>query len=297
MSETKNARTITGSTVQFPILEPRLIYGLVVTAELATWFLEFSKEKFNNRNTNQDRVRQYGEDMAAGRWKHNGETLKFNEEGVLVDGYTRCAAAFAYDATFVTDIRTCVPEDAVSTIDTGRARSLGNALAMAGMAEKAPAALAQGINWLYRYCTGTVGERWRRISHGDSMEFLKQHPGLHESVSATSQVRNKNLASPGVLVAAHYICHVACPKKAPEFFECLGTGVGLTQLSPIRHLREKLLSRTERRARAEEQLAWILHAWNKHIAGEQVRVFKVPNEIPTVKGFERQQEKKAAMAS
>ena len=47
---------------------------------------------FKQRNRRRDTVTAYAEDMAAGRWKENGETIKFDSEGRLIDGQHRLAA-------------------------------------------------------------------------------------------------------------------------------------------------------------------------------------------------------------
>jgi hypothetical protein len=287
-------KTVSNQTLHFPILEPRAVLGLIVTPELATWFLEFSSDKFQNRAINDDRVKRYGHDMLSGRWMHNGENIIFDERGVLVDGYTRSTAAFMNQVSFVTDARFGVKEEALPTINTGRPRTLSNALAIGNQGGKAPTALGQGINWLYRYINNFVKDRSKQISHLAAIDFLAAYPGLYDAVTATASVRNKKLATPGVLTAAYYICHEASPTKAEEFFQQLSDGVGYGMLSPVRHLRERLLTKTDRRSEASEQLSLILHAFNKHVAGEQVRQLRPPEDVPVVKGFQRKMAKKTA---
>lgn len=288
MESSFTGKTTSGQVVHFPCCDPKAVLGLIVTPEVATNILEFAENKFQNRSINADRVKKYGGDMLAGRWMHNGENIIFDERGVLVDGYTRCTAAFMNDTSFITDARFGVKEEALPTIDTGRPRSLSNSLAIDGSGGKAPTALGQGINWLYRYVNGFVHDRSKQISHLAARDFLAEHPKLHDAIVATTQVRNKKLATPGVLVTAYYICHTAAPVKAEEFFQQLADGVGYGMLSPIRHLREKLMSRTsDKRWGGAEQLALILHAFNKHVAGDQIRQLRPPDEVPVVKGFQR----------
>lgn len=283
--ETQKAKTVNKQTVLIPQPGMGVEIGVIFTPDLSAWVLEQSADRFQNRNINEDRVKQYGEDMAAGRWEHNGESIKFAPDGVLVDGYTRLTASFMHSANFITDVRFGVPYNAVATIDTGRPRTLGNALAMKN--ETTSTALAQGITWAYKYIHKSIGKigRGSKISHSDAIEFLRQHPSLRDSIQATSAIRNKRLAAPGVLTAFHYLTQRANKQASDEFFEQLLTGIGYTQGSPVRYLRERLLSRNERKAAGDEQFIWMIHCWNKWQAGETIRQLKTPNEVPEIKGL------------
>lgn len=264
--------------------EPQLIYGLVVTPDLATHLLEINGREFHNRQINEERVDLYGRDMKDGIWRHNGETIKFDTAGVLVDGYSRLTACFMHGATFMTDARTGVDKDAIATIDTGRPRSLSNVLAMRN--ETTATALSQGAGWLLSYQERAIYKR-RKIakSHQEMVDFIEKHPGLRTATEHTKEIRNKRLAPPGVLVAAYYICSNSNQSRTEEFFSMLSNGVGYTQMSPIRHLRDLLMQRDKRRMTPGEAFAYILIAYNKYISGDSIRILRLPSEdnVPTVK--------------
>jgi hypothetical protein len=281
--------SITGKTVMGQVLDmdallkkSDVVYGLIVTPDLAEYFLEICGKEFNNRPINQDRVDAYGRDMKTSNWRHNGETIKFDTSGILVDGYTRLTAAFYHSADFVTDVRTGVDKDAVATIDTGRPRSLSNVLSMRN--ETTATALSQGANWLSTYQEGNIYRRKKLSrSHQEMVDFIEKHQRLREAVEATKEVRNKRLAPPGVLVAAFYVCSANNHGKAVEFFHLLASGVGYTQTSPVRHLRDLLLQRGQRRLMPAETFALILHAYNKHAKNEQVKILRLPGDEYTPK--------------
>ena len=60
-----------------------------ITPELAHEWLGFNT---HNRNIRQRIVTAYAADMTGGDWQWNGESIKFAEDGTLLDGQHRLAA-------------------------------------------------------------------------------------------------------------------------------------------------------------------------------------------------------------
>ena len=62
----------------------------VITPELAEQYL--TKNTNNYRSMSNSVVNAYATDMKTGNWKFNGDSIKFNKSGILVDGQHRLAA-------------------------------------------------------------------------------------------------------------------------------------------------------------------------------------------------------------
>jgi hypothetical protein len=62
----------------------------LITPELAEKFLE--KNSNNYRKLSEKVVKAYQIDMETGNWKFNGDSIKFNKSGQLVDGQHRLTA-------------------------------------------------------------------------------------------------------------------------------------------------------------------------------------------------------------
>lgn len=62
----------------------------VITPELARKYLERNTD--NYRILQIKRVEQYAQEMISGNWERNGESIKFNKDGKLVDGQHRLHA-------------------------------------------------------------------------------------------------------------------------------------------------------------------------------------------------------------
>lgn len=111
-----------------------ITYGTItVTPEYAEKTINESLEHFKNRHINPSTVRMYAKDMSNGKWVRNGETVKFNPDGYLNDGYHRFSAVVESGVAVVFDVAYNVPDDLVPTIDVGRTRSVEDILDFYGV--------------------------------------------------------------------------------------------------------------------------------------------------------------------
>jgi hypothetical protein len=78
-------------------------------------------------------VARYAREIAAGRWKPNGETIKFTMDGVLLDGQHRLAAVALAGVGIETTVVWGLDPDCFDTIDSGRPRSAADMLAIQGI--------------------------------------------------------------------------------------------------------------------------------------------------------------------
>ncbi len=85
----------------------------IVTPALARKWLELNAE--NNRLPRPRKIQAYARDMASGNWNSDsGETIKFDKNGILVDGQNRLQAVLLADMSIAMDVVTGLPELAVS---------------------------------------------------------------------------------------------------------------------------------------------------------------------------------------
>lgn len=117
-------------------MEEQIIYPVItsqvesVTPEVAANYL---KMNLHNRPLNKGQVRFYSAQMQRGEWELNGEALIFADNGELLDGQTRLHAVIASGVTIQTVVVRGIKKDAFKTIDTARARTPGDILAIAGI--------------------------------------------------------------------------------------------------------------------------------------------------------------------
>ena len=97
---------------------------ITLTPEIAKRYL--SKNKKNRSMSS--KVHLYAEDMKAGRWKENGESIIIDKNGVVKDGQHRLSATIISQHEWMVPIVTGVEPSVMDTIDTGKNRSLSDIL-------------------------------------------------------------------------------------------------------------------------------------------------------------------------
>lgn len=240
-----------------------------ITPALAAQWLEGAG---NNRHISDRHVNSLATDMKAGNWDVNGETIKFNGNGKLVDGQHRLWAIVQSGATIRTGVVTDLTTGARDTIDIGRKRTFGDVLGIHGETEGNN--LAAALEWLWRWEHNEWLNGSRKATNPEKVETLSHHPKLRDSVAFVR--KNMPPASLSAMAGLHYLFRRASPEKADAFFEVLGSGVNLNRGNPIYHLRERLLANKGSRAkmRTLDIIAITVRAWNAHFRSEPLTVLK-----------------------
>src|SRR5690606_8318649 len=161
----------------------------------------------NNRHISQRTVEKYAAAMKAGQWVLNGESIKFDKDAKLIDGQHRLWACIESDVPFKTMVVYDAPTDAFMTIDSGRTRNAGDALAIAGFSEANEKRTAATARWCIIYMrqlkTGNAGFN-EAVTTPEIVEYVDQNPRLIDfvkMVSANSPARRYG----GPLIAVAYL--------------------------------------------------------------------------------------------
>lgn len=93
-----------------------------ITPELAKQYL--AKNTNNYRTLSSAVVSAYATDMKTGNWKFNGDSIKFNKDGLLVDGQHRLAAIIKSGVSVTMMVITGIENDVI-TFDIGKNRTAG----------------------------------------------------------------------------------------------------------------------------------------------------------------------------
>jgi ribosomal protein S4 len=105
---------------------------LTVSPTSAEEIINKSDSIFSNRKSREASYKLYAQDMAKGEWKTNGETIKFSDDGALLDGRNRlCAVTLGKKNIDFIAIGN-IDRSVVDTIDIGMKRTLEHVLKMQG---------------------------------------------------------------------------------------------------------------------------------------------------------------------
>lgn len=261
---------------------------VTVTPKIAQeWLLKNE----GNRRLSANYVNTLADAIMRGEWTINGETIKFASTGTLIDGQHRLSAVIKSGLPIDVYVVTGLDMGSRDTVDTCRARSNADVLALHG--EKNASKIAAAIRFVYMFENGIPLGHGARLTRVQCLNEVRRHPGLHDSLRPAEAVRASevNLAcAPGA--AAHYIFSSIDAQSASEFFSGLASGAGLSEGDPILALRRaiiltrgKIQSRSNA-MRGEQALAMLAKAWSAKLAGKSMKLLRLgeTDVSPTIPG-------------
>lgn len=257
-----------------------------VTPEMAS---EWLAKNTNNRRLVKGHVESLEAVLSRGEWMLNGETIKFSNDGRLLDGQHRLHACRNSGIGFWTYVAYGVEADAFDTIDTNiRTRKTSDILSVHGKENATHLAACVKMLWLF----GTTGQFYEGGGghHGFSpkvcLEILARRPGIHDSVTRCSGVRV--FSSPSLLSSLHYLFACANFDMASEFVSVMADGSSELE-RPFHILREAVITRrlSIRRIGARQLAFMAIRAWNSEISANWIKkVYYKPNEeFPQIAGL------------
>lgn len=225
---------------------------------------EYLNHMAHNRYLREATVNAYAADMAAGIWQVNGETVIFNSLGELTDGQHRLAAIVKSGLTLPMLVVRGVAPEAMSTIDVGRRRTVGNVLAMEGWANSAVAASVARLTLIYdleNFSAASVNS----ISSPQVYEYAVHHgEAIARAAHRATQLAAHVPAQHSVIGTAYYLFWRVDIEACESFFNAMVNmrtdGEGDPRLALMRRLTTIDVDRT--RVSQLHALDLFLRAWN-----------------------------------
>lgn len=245
------------------------VLNVLVSPKLAVEILE---TRAPNRQIKQHRVDQYARDMRAGHWLRNGETIKFDRFGRLLDGQHRLWAVIEADVAVDFTVVLGLEPEAMATVDTGVARSFSDVLGIGGTLNTRYVAAITRVIWQFE--TG----KWAGYtpSHFDLGATLSRFP---EVIGWANDHRGERMLRLGQFTALAFtlILGARVDAEASErYYDALTSGANLDEGNPVLAMREKLIAwrgdrSTTSRAHQRYVLALCIKTWNAHLDGREIR--------------------------
>lgn len=260
--------TVPGTTADGPN------YQIVeITPALAK---EWLQRNTHNRNLRQRVVNGYAADMAAGAWVEDGQSIKFSDTGVLLDGQHRLAAIAQSGVTLRILVVSDLPDTTQDTMDTGAKRTMADVLRLRGesYAITLAAALLRVYQWKQGYRKTLKGAGDARPTHRQLLEVLDEHPEIRRSAEIADRVRKPAHLSGSTAALCHWLFVRIDPDDCAFFFARLGDGAGLNIDDSIYALRRALENVANTPGRADETYvtALVIKAWNAFREGRPVQL-------------------------
>lgn len=263
---------------------------MAITSNLVTITPQIAKDwlagNVHNRPLKSAVIERLVGAILRGEWALNGETIKFNTRGELIDGQHRLLAIVKANQEVMAVVVRGLDQTVQETIDTGTKRKVGDILKLRG--EKNVFQLGAALGWLWRY-------RRRQMRSGppdptpqELLRLLDDNPRIRDSLHPGARL-NAHIRYPNGLAAfVHYILAEIDEVEANWFFERLVTGSGLQDGDPVLLLRQMV----ERRAMSttykmeQNRLAAVTFlAWKAMREDRQLRFLNWRRTGPTAEPF------------
>lgn len=249
---------------------------LTITPRIAGELLACNPE---NRSISATKVAHYAEDMKSGRWAVNGESVVIANDGTLIDGQHRLYGCVQANENFETLLCVGVARETRTTIDQGRARTVGDYLTMEGVNNaKSVAAVARRGLQFERSNGQSIDGKY--LTHAEVMEYTTENAD-RLATSATYGTGRKSFssaASASHIATWHYLLNAETNDLALEYLEQVIHGEGLHRTDPALTVRERLfqMGRSSLFSKTEA----VLRGWVYFRDGKQLHRVQLMGEFP-----------------
>lgn len=262
--------------------KPLVKYTEITPSEAA----KFLASQVHNRRLSKQRVTQLAEDMLHRRWVFNGETIKLDENGRLLDGQHRLAAAVKANFTLPTLLVTGLADRSMESIDQGAKRSPAHVLQLLHVKSPVLVAAICRLMWQLEKFGRPIEKLDSSPTRAQIIAMFRKHRGLEDTAGVAWKLCSKKkmgMLAPSHVGVLYRMTMQLDADKAAAFWNELHEGGG-DQGSVTRLLMLRLHGPRPKRRYAA--LAMAIKAWNAYVGRRKVGVLKYATgeEWPELEG-------------
>lgn len=239
--------------------------------------MEWLKRNVHNRPLSPKTVDRYAAAMTRDVWKLNGDCIRFNGNGDMIDGQHRLTACVQAGKPFESYVVRGLPHEAFDTIDQGRKRTTGDIFARSGYEHYTT--LAAAVRNYWRYLNGFAATHGA-IPPDVANDILEKNPSIHSAVAFVCKMQSnrstRSLMHGGVASFLVFLTGEIDQEGSQKFWTSVFTGEGLTRTMAAYWLRERLIANSGNTARlhADTIAALAIKAWNSFRSGKPCKALK-----------------------
>lgn len=206
---------------QLAWIERNITYRpVLITAELAKEWLDHNT---NNRKTKPATIGNVSKALLLNEWEFNGETIKFDWNGVLLDGQNRLHAIVATGVPAIALVVEGLPPESQVTVDRGARRTLADILEWQG--EKSSTNLAAALTLIHvTMLNGNRNAPANRPTDGQALRLLEEHPEIRDALRNAHRVKNRLPLTVTTITTCWYFFSALDAEDNRDFWEAVSTG-------------------------------------------------------------------------
>lgn len=246
-----------------------------VTPQQAAAYLENNDD---NRNISAAAVDNLARLMSEGKWEFNGDAIRFDTDGKLLDGQHRCMAIVRSGVTIsqqvvIRGIQTA----SQATMDQGRKRTASDVLSMEGYRNGNQIASVARLIHQWKSGVRTQNELSRGalfpLTSAEVLHWAQREPKLGKAAALSITTSLRALSNPKASGALWFLTQEADAERSDRFFELIESGAGLNVGDPVLTLRnywQNLKVTGGRLSTAPKFFDAGVRAWNRFCEGGQM---------------------------
>ena len=237
-----------------------------ITPEIA---VELLSRNSGNRSISAPHVAKLAKLIESGKFELNGDTIRIDQDGCLIDGQHRLSACVKANMPFQTLVVRGLPRESFLTIDQGKHRSHGDTLSSLDC--KNGKDIAAALKIVERYFTSRLPTGKVNFSNSEMLALLSKYPDIVDAKSGV--LHPKGLFSRSTAIACKYLFRKKDAALADEFFDSLISGHDLQDGSPVYILRERLMRNAMGKAKLGQEyiVALMIKSWNSIRSGKEIK--------------------------
>lgn len=260
----------------------------LITPEMARRLLDSMD---GNRPKSKSRWEIYAADMRNGKWDMNGESIKIDKNGRMIDGQHRMLAVIAADRPVWFTIMRNIEPKTFATIDSGQSRTTGQVFSIKNIKNaNTTGSIVCRVEELREKQKITGGGR-RVKAYGSNRDILAKYetdPEGYDKAAEVAQAMYKKMRifTPTFVGAIYYyLTHNLGYQAAfvEDFLACMHT-LGTTHIKQADKLKEHLIKKrlvTGTKLSTEYAYNIFAKVWNKYVDGQSIKRL---NYAPDVEG-------------
>lgn len=253
---------------------------------------EWLERNTHNRPWTEERTSLLARDMEEGRFRFNGDSIRFSYEGVLLDGQHRLRAAVKANFTLDTNVCFGLPPDTQETMDDPMIRSSAHQLALAGIPNASQSAAIAALILTHQRSgvarQNDMGSRPTKRQVGEFVMVDFNNGGAIQVAINQGRKLSKIGVTCGTAGFCYYLFATRSMELADRFFNELASGAELSEGNPAYLLRERLIANkatSKVKMTKIYLLALFFKAWNAYRMGTQLRNLRWHNDGPNPEPF------------
>lgn len=248
----------------------RVSLETIIPKKAAEWL----KLNTSNRPLSVAWIERLAAIILDGQWRINGDAIRFDLEGRLLDGQHRLHAVLVANKPIESYVARGVSDDAFDTIDQGHKRTNADVLARRGEKHYVCLAAAASRVWQYENRFG-FGQASPRPDQLDAI--LGKHSGLRSAVEMALSFRSKLISPSDLSFFIYWTRRIYGENKADPFWASVANAEGLKKGTPAHMLYRRLVDHRDRVAKLPTtvRVGICIKAFNAYVTGKTFKLLRV----------------------